>query len=392
MESTFRKRSLHKVNLQKNHFQNEIRENNVCFPENQQPVNCQENNLLSQVTPLNFRLKTTFTTGAVQNSCCISRSQEKESTNQQTEIPVAKTSINSSKRLKTGSSAKVQTRSFSKNDSDGSFRMKLDRQKNIRHQQQRLLILLHAEKCPYVDGRCPVTPNCAKMKQLWKHIAECRKHKCPVPHCDSSRYILYRYYKRKQASDNQNMNQNRDPIKEEKQQLQCIKTQKAKEKYQQNQQLYSQQQDYHGKQFNVGKVSAPASNHNPPQTRFTKDEKNITLLQTSQSQTNIISENFVSNQLGVQIHPQQKQYLHNPKMHQTLLSEAFIDCIPLLHREDHNYSTGVSKHDVSSIAKSTIRLISKGDQFDCFSTEQLGTHIDCLHKALQLHNIYNINL
>merc|ERR1712029_684599 len=137
-----------------------------------------------------------------------------------------------------------------------------------------------------------------------------------------------------QASDNQNMNQNGDPIKEEKQQLQRIKTQKAEEKYQQNQQLYSQHQ----------------------------------------------------------IHPQQMQYLHDPKMHQTLLSEAFIDCIPSLNRVDHNYSSGVSKNNVSSMAKPTIRLISKGDQFDCFSTEQLGTHIDCLHKALQLHNIYNINL
>ena len=44
-------------------------------------------------------------------------------------------------------------------------------------------------------GRCPVTPHCAGMKRLWKHIAECKDQKCLVPHCVSSRYVLSHYHR-----------------------------------------------------------------------------------------------------------------------------------------------------------------------------------------------------
>eukprot|EP00563_Minutocellus_polymorphus_P002193 CAMPEP_0181047378 /NCGR_PEP_ID=MMETSP1070-20121207/14848_1 /TAXON_ID=265543 /ORGANISM="Minutocellus polymorphus, Strain NH13" /LENGTH=1781 /DNA_ID=CAMNT_0023126047 /DNA_START=297 /DNA_END=5642 /DNA_ORIENTATION=+ len=70
-----------------------------------------------------------------------------------------------------------------------------DRQQVLRHQQQRLLLLRHAAKCPHEDGRCPVTPHCAGMKRLWKHIAECKDQKCLVPHCVSSRYVLSHYHR-----------------------------------------------------------------------------------------------------------------------------------------------------------------------------------------------------
>ena len=70
-----------------------------------------------------------------------------------------------------------------------------DRQQVLRHQQQRLLLLRHAAKCPHEDGRCPVTPHCAGMKRLWKHIAECKDQKCVVPHCVSSRYVLSHYHR-----------------------------------------------------------------------------------------------------------------------------------------------------------------------------------------------------
>ena len=70
-----------------------------------------------------------------------------------------------------------------------------DRAQVLRHQQQRLLLLRHAAKCPHEDGQCPVTPHCAGMKRLWKHIAECKNQKCQVPHCVSSRYVLSHYHR-----------------------------------------------------------------------------------------------------------------------------------------------------------------------------------------------------
>jgi len=70
-----------------------------------------------------------------------------------------------------------------------------DRQQVLRHQQQRLLLLRHAAKCQHDDGRCPVTPHCSGMKRLWKHIAECKDQKCLVPHCVSSRYVLSHYHR-----------------------------------------------------------------------------------------------------------------------------------------------------------------------------------------------------
>jgi E1A/CREB-binding protein len=70
-----------------------------------------------------------------------------------------------------------------------------DRQQVLRHQQQRLLLLRHAAKCQHEDGKCPVTPHCAGMKRLWKHIAECKDQKCLVPHCVSSRYVLSHYHR-----------------------------------------------------------------------------------------------------------------------------------------------------------------------------------------------------
>ena len=76
-----------------------------------------------------------------------------------------------------------------------SARQVSDRQQVLRHQQQRLLLLRHAAKCQHEDGRCPVTPHCAGMKRLWKHIAECKDQKCLVPHCVSSRYVLSHYHR-----------------------------------------------------------------------------------------------------------------------------------------------------------------------------------------------------
>jgi len=50
-----------------------------------------------------------------------------------------------------------------------------DRQQilRLRYQQQRLLLLRYAAKCPHEDGKCPVTPHCAEMKRVWEHICKC---------------------------------------------------------------------------------------------------------------------------------------------------------------------------------------------------------------------------
>jgi E1A/CREB-binding protein len=81
------------------------------------------------------------------------------------------------------------------NGANNGGRQVSDRQQVLRHQQQRLLLLRHAAKCQHEDNRCPVTPHCAGMKRLWKHIAECKNQKCLVPHCVSSRYVLSHYHR-----------------------------------------------------------------------------------------------------------------------------------------------------------------------------------------------------
>lgn len=70
----------------------------------------------------------------------------------------------------------------------------------IKHKQQRLLLLHHSAKCPHENGRCTVTPHCADMKRLWKHMEGCKDNQCRVPHCFSSRAILSHYRKCKDTS------------------------------------------------------------------------------------------------------------------------------------------------------------------------------------------------
>lgn len=74
------------------------------------------------------------------------------------------------------------------------------RRQVLKQQQQRLLLLRHASKCPHDDGRCPVTPHCWSMKQLWKHIMSCKDQECKVAHCVSSRYVLSHYSKCKEQT------------------------------------------------------------------------------------------------------------------------------------------------------------------------------------------------
>jgi E1A/CREB-binding protein len=72
------------------------------------------------------------------------------------------------------------------------------RKQVLKQQQQRLLLLRHASKCPH--DNCLVTQHCANMKLLWKHIMSCKEHECKVPHCVSSRYVLSHYSKCKEPN------------------------------------------------------------------------------------------------------------------------------------------------------------------------------------------------
>jgi len=63
-------------------------------------------------------------------------------------------------------------------------------------QQQRLLILRHASKCPVNPPHvCQSTPHCKQMKELWHHIAKCKDQHCQYAHCVSSRYVLSHYHR-----------------------------------------------------------------------------------------------------------------------------------------------------------------------------------------------------
>jgi E1A/CREB-binding protein len=68
-------------------------------------------------------------------------------------------------------------------------------QKELRHKQQRLLLLQHAAQCQHEDGHCQVTRHCAGMRRLWMHIGDCSEKECLVPHFVSSRYILSHYHR-----------------------------------------------------------------------------------------------------------------------------------------------------------------------------------------------------
>jgi E1A/CREB-binding protein len=70
----------------------------------------------------------------------------------------------------------------------------------LKQQQQRLLLLRHASKCPHETGKCPVTEYCGNMKQLWKHIVSCKEQDCKIPHCVSSRFVLAHYSKCKEPN------------------------------------------------------------------------------------------------------------------------------------------------------------------------------------------------
>jgi E1A/CREB-binding protein len=83
--------------------------------------------------------------------------------------------------------------------SDSRKRERDPESSKAKHKQQRLLLLRHASKCNVPAGTCTVTPHCAEMKVLWRHIANCKEPHCNIKHCMSSRYVLSHYRKCKDA-------------------------------------------------------------------------------------------------------------------------------------------------------------------------------------------------
>ncbi len=65
------------------------------------------------------------------------------------------------------------------------------REKVVRQQQQRLLLLRHASKC--TAGPACKTKFCGKMVELWGHMKQCRDKNCQTAHCLSSRCVLHHY-------------------------------------------------------------------------------------------------------------------------------------------------------------------------------------------------------
>ena len=96
----------------------------------------------------------------------------------------------------TGRTSSSNGQSSSSSSSSSSVFNRTDREWKIRirHKQQRLLLLHHSAKCTKT-GPCDVTPHCADMKRLWRHMEACRDNNCQVPHCFSSRAILSHYRK-----------------------------------------------------------------------------------------------------------------------------------------------------------------------------------------------------
>jgi len=79
----------------------------------------------------------------------------------------------------------------SKNDSESAHSEPAKRQKVVKQQQQRLLLLRHASKC--TAGSSCKTQFCGQMVKLWKHLKKCRDKNCQTAHCLSSRCVLNHY-------------------------------------------------------------------------------------------------------------------------------------------------------------------------------------------------------
>lgn len=91
--------------------------------------------------------------------------------------------------LQMSENKKVNQLNFTDADS-----LKTDDETVLKQQQQRLLLLRHASRCRK-EGNCDVTPHCALMQALWKHISTCKLPRCEFKYCVSSRHVLSHYHR-----------------------------------------------------------------------------------------------------------------------------------------------------------------------------------------------------
>ncbi|KAL3805325.1 hypothetical protein HJC23_009032 [Cyclotella cryptica] len=257
----------------------------------------------------------------------------------------------------------------------GGSRPTSDRQQVLRHQQQRLLLLRHAAKCPHQDNQCPVTPHCAGMKRLWKHIAECKDQKCLVPHCVSSRYVLSHYHRCKDV---------RCPV--------CGPVREAihrsHEKQKQMQALkQGHQQALQQNQLPPPQPAAAASAHAPPGAPPTKRQK------TANGQ-------YVSQPPPIPQQQQQPAKLQQPQQPQPPPppTQQIVPAPGPKIKAGYVYSGGNPVPAASKpggVALSNGKVLaapsSSGPKpqedhtlINCFTLEQIETHIKSLNKGLQL--------
>ena len=292
------------------------------------------------------------------------------------------------------SSATAGAPASSGSASSGGNRQLSDRQQVLRHQQQRLLLLRHAAKCQHDDGRCPVTPHCAGMKRLWKHIAECKNQKCLVPHCVSSRYVLSHYHRCKDV---------RCPVcgpvreaihrsHEKQKQMQALK--------QRHQQAVQQQQQQSQSSARPGSSSAAMGGSGVMRAGSVASAGAMPL----SSQSSIGSEPPLKRQRKTSLTPQQQQayQLQQQKLAQQrkLAMQQGVRPTGLAATQSGSLTsklgvpTGAQVAQMPGVAFSNGQVVMPKHAgpkpqedhtlINCFSVEEIETHIASLNKGLQL--------
>ena len=66
--------------------------------------------------------------------------------------------------------------------------------RDILKQQQRLILLNHANKCTDYTC-CYINKICSTTRNIWEHVLCCNNNECSVTYCKTTKYILnHQYY------------------------------------------------------------------------------------------------------------------------------------------------------------------------------------------------------
>ena len=170
------------------------------YPSRQQEGILFSNNTTDNISPLNSNRPVPFAEihGAFADSNNYAPTMQQASTNMFSGT-AASLPPNGFLPLQQPLSTRAPLNANGSNDWGSQQQQDAESKDKVKTKQQRLLLLRHASKCQYENGQCPVTPNCGTMKQLWRHIAECKEQRCDVQHCISSRYVLSHYRKCKDS-------------------------------------------------------------------------------------------------------------------------------------------------------------------------------------------------